>query len=149
MATAQPGPCRCWTTMGWRSEDGGERGRGTARHGAKVGVTWGWHRVHVACPGQGTEHRQGDTGGGREPAPPPLIFGAKALLRCRLFFGAPWHGAAEAGEWDASERAGLQPATDFTIPGVLQEGEEGSRQRVRIPSQGLPLIPFLARESLG
>lgn len=133
MATAQPGPCRCWTTMGWMSEDGGERGRGTARHGAKVAVTWGWHRVHVACPGQGTEHRQGDT----------------ALLRCRLFFGAPWHGAAEAGEWDASERAGLQPATDFTIPGVLQEGEEGSRQRVRIPSQGLPLIPFLARESLG
>lgn len=80
---------------------------------------------------------------------PPLIFGAQALLRCRLFFGAPWHGAAEAGEWDASERAGLQPATDFTTPGVLREGEEGSRQRVRIPSQGLPLIPFLARESLG
>lgn len=74
MATAQPGPCRCWTTMGWMSEDGGDRGRGAARHSAKVGVTWGWHRVHVACPGQGTEHRQGDTGGGREAALPPYFW---------------------------------------------------------------------------
>lgn len=111
MATAQPGPCRCWTTMGWMSEDGGERGRGTARHGAKVAVTWGWHRVHVACPGQGTEHRQGDTGGGREPAPPPPLFLVPRHFSGAGSFSEP-HGTEQlrlGSGMQASERGCSRP----------------------------------------
>lgn len=100
--------------------------RSTSRAGDRAAA-----RGHGWGPGAGT----------------PFIVGAKAPYRCRLFFGAPQHGAA--GVWDARERAGLQPATDFTTPGVPREGEEGSRQRVRIPSPGLPVIPLPARESLG
>lgn len=147
------GYCTAWPRSlpdhdGMDEQGRGDGGCGAALHSVKVGITRGWHRVHVACPGQGTEQRQRDMGGG-PAAGTPLIFGAKAPHQCRVFFGAPRRGAAGARAWDASERARLQPATDFTTLGVPREGEEGSRQRARIPSRGLPVIPFLARESLG
>lgn len=48
--------------------------------------------------------------------------------------------------WGAGcEGASGAAATDFPTLGVPREG---SRRRVRIPSRGLPLIPFQARESL-
>lgn len=126
--------------------DGMDEGGGGAGAVGLLCTAQRWVALGVARPGDRAAVR-GHSGGPR--AGIPFILRTKAPHQFSLFFGAPWNGAAGTGVWDASEQAGLQPAMDFPTLGVPREGEEGSRQQARIASQGLPVIPFLARESLG
>lgn len=58
VATAQPSPSRCWTTMRWMSKD-----RAVLR----------WHQIHVIWPGQGTKQQQRDMGENQELAIPLVL----------------------------------------------------------------------------
>ena len=129
----------------------GPRWDGRAGIGA-AGLLCEGERHSGVAPGPRSMNRAGERPAARGHgwglgAATPLIFGAKAPHRCRLFFGAACRRAAGARAWDASERTGPQPATDFTTrcPTGGRRGEQTAGEDSQpsaashsISSQGKP-----------